>query len=153
MIEIHRFAPFRPALRPDYKRADLEIYGIDHFRQSYAALVFFNLGEVDAKTLTPEDPRCAGRFAVFGHPECAGDAGHCAPKTPGRFDLRRSHPLTAAFKRVTVTEALRRALSDSDTLAITVVAADEDGTRPRAADDPGKPRLLACKGLQLVTFA
>lgn len=148
MMEVHRYKSFKPAFSLDFARADLEIYGIDHFRPSYSGLVFFNAGDADPKEMRSDDPRCAGLFSVFGHSECVGDEGHCHPRVPGRFDMRRSDPLTKAFKRVTVTEALKAALADRSSLQITVLVSD--GT-----DDPeSAPRtpLFSCQGLQIVTF-
>ncbi|WP_172292390.1 hypothetical protein [Pseudoruegeria sp. HB172150] len=153
MIEIYEYKAFKPKLRPGYVRADLEIYGIDTFRQSYSGLIYFNTPRPDPKNLNPDDPACAGQFAIFGHLECTGDDGHCHMRAPQRFDTRRSSPLTPAFKRVEVTEGLRRALDDTDELAITIVVADELGSKAAEEGSDYKTPLLKCKGLQLVTFA
>ena len=149
MIEVHNFKPFTPGFNLDFKRADVEIYGINHFRPSYSGLVFINAGEIHAGDLETDTVPCAGRFAVFGHEDCLGDEGHCHPSTPQRFDPRRSHPLTHAFKRIVVTEPLREALSESDLLQITIVASDGNDD---VAED-GDPQLFVCQGLQVVTFA
>jgi hypothetical protein len=151
MMEVHAFKPFKPDFGRRFKRADLEIYGIDHYRPSYSGLVFFNAGKIDAAKVDGSHPNCGGMFSVFGHPECVGDEGHCSPSVPGRFDTRRSHPLTRAFKRVTVTEALRAALEDGGKLQITIVVSDGEGAGKRG--DGAPDRLFACDGLQIVTFA
>lgn len=155
MIEVHEFKPFKPVVPPVFKRVDLEIYGIDHFRQSYTGMVYINVGDIEPTKIKASDSRCAGRFSVFGHAECTGDEGHCSfTQMPGRFDVRRSHPLTPAFKRVTVTDAVQAALEIGDEVAITIVAADEDGAKERKTKSyETKSQLLVCKGLQLVFFA
>jgi hypothetical protein len=117
-----------------FTRADLEIYRINTFRPSFVGLVFFNDPAVDTEVLDQPDAlnraSYGGRFAVFGHQRCVGDEGHCeVPTARRRFDDRPSHPLTPAFRRVVVTDALRRVLADTDDLTITIIAtamADED---------------------------
>jgi tyrosinase len=128
-------------------RADLEFYGINHFRPSYVARVFFNDPGVDASSATENRETYAGRFAILGHPTCFGGEGHCeVPEQHRRFDDRPSHPLTRAFKRVVVTDALRRCL-DQPELTITVIASCHP-------DDslPEEGLLLDFEGLQLTTF-
>ena len=60
-----------------FARADLVFEGVDHSRASYEVRVFLNNPE--ATDATPKDPDrgYAGRFVVFGHGGCFGDAGHC----------------------------------------------------------------------------
>ncbi len=158
MLEIHRFKAFTPDFTRDWTRADLEIYGIDHFRPSYTGLVFLNADELDPKKVSVETPGYAGSFSVFGHPDCVGDEGHCHPRTPGRFDPRRSHPLTKAFKRVIVTDSLRAALDGRKRLQISIVVGDEEGgkksRKSKKKDAKKRPaKLFDCAGLQIVTFA
>ena len=155
MIELHKLKTLKPKILHDFKRADLEIYGIDHFRPSYTALVFLNCDEKDPKKLGPDHPDCAGRFSVFGHENCTGNEGHCSVTVPQRFDTRRSHPLTKAFKRVELTHALRTALSIRKTLQITIMVADEEGMAKRnkkRSAEKGKA-LFSCDRFQVVTFA
>jgi hypothetical protein len=157
MMEVHEFKSFRPSFSDDFTRADLEIYGIDHFRPSYTGLIFFNAGNINPKTIDPSDPRCAGSFSIFGHSKCVGDEGHCHPHVPQRFDPRRSDPLTRAFKRVTVTTALKAALATRKTLQVTIVVSDgagakhvkQSGKKSKAEE---RPQLFACNGLQIATF-
>ena len=128
------------------QRADLEFYGINHYRPSFVARIYFNDPEVDADSATEERDSYAGSFAIFGHQRCSGDEGHCDVHPHARrFDDRPSHPLTRAFKRVIVTEALRRCLTTED-LTITVIAASSDDT-----PQPDQP-LLDFQGMQLTTF-
>lgn len=160
MTEKHVFRPFKCTFDlTRCKRIDLEIYGIDHFRPSYTGLIFINDSRVDAKTAMEDRPGFAGRFSVFAHEICYGDEGHCSIRQPRRFDTRRSSPLTKAFKRITVTESIRRALADSDTLMITLIVIDTKGDRKsRKGRKPVNARsvyekLFSCEGLQLVAYA
>jgi hypothetical protein len=148
MLEIRTFGPFAHGAAATLSRADLEIYGINHFRPSFVALVFFNDAGITADDWAEQRPTFAGSFAIFGHQRCVGDEGHCeVPVTNRRFDDRPSHPLTRAFKRVIVTEALRRCLGDSPELTVTVVASTDPGTTMEF-EGP----LLDILGLQLTTF-
>jgi hypothetical protein len=146
MAEKYVFGPIELAVDPGFTRADLEFYRIDHFRPSYVAAIFFNDPEVDEANADEERPGYAGRFAIFGHEKCLGDEGHCEVHDyVRRFDDRPSHPLTRAFKRVVVTDAVRR-LAGEDKLTLTVVA-----TAAPDADYEGS--LLSFEGLQLTTFS
>ena len=147
MPEKHVFGPIPLTVPERLTRADLEFYGIDHFRPSYVADLFFNDPEVTEENADIERESYAGSFAIFGHSRCFGDKGHCEVHTyVRRFDDRPSHPLTRAFKRVTVTDALRR-LSGAPELTVTVVVT----TTPEDEDDSRGP-LLSFQGLQLTTF-
>jgi hypothetical protein len=147
VIEKHVFGPIAQDFSPSLERADLEFYGINHFRPSYVALVFLNDPEVDETSASEDRDSYAGRFAIFGHQTCVGDEGHCEiHEHARRFDDRPSHPLTRAFKRVIVTDQLRRCLS-SDEITITVIAACD----PQVDMDWDGP-LLDFDGLQLTTF-
>jgi hypothetical protein len=147
MIERYVFGPFPHGVVSPVGRADLEFYGINQFRPSFVALIFFNDTEVDADSASEDRPSYAGSFAMFGHPTCFGGEGHCVVhEHTRRFDDRPSHPLTRAFKRVVVTEALQRCV-DSDELTVTVVAS----TAPDATM-PEEGSLLDLEGMQLSTF-
>ncbi len=107
--------------QPDFQRADLVFYGVDHSGPSYEARVYLNNPDADLRTPRDAASHYAGSFTVFGHAGCAGDAGHCEVPTGPRdpFDCRPPHPLTPQTKTVIVTDALR--LLDDDKLQITVV--------------------------------
>ena len=128
-------------------RADLEFFGIDHFRPSFRTNVFLNDPWVDARA-RPDRPTYAGGFSIFGHQRCVGDEGHCeVPAERRRFDDRPSHPLTPAFKRVVITRALRRAVPDAGEVTVTVVV-----TCAEALDDTYEDPLLKFEGLGLSLF-
>jgi hypothetical protein len=147
MPEKHVFGPIELSVDPKFTRADLEFYGIDHFRPSYVADVFFNDPEVDESNADEERPSYAGSFSIFGHRRCVGDEGHCeVHEHIRRFDDRPSHPLTRAFKRVIVTDALRE-LGDAGQLTVTVIAT----TAPDLEGDY-EGSLLSFEGAQLSTF-
>jgi hypothetical protein len=147
MIEKHVFGPFEHGASPSLQRADLEFYGINHYRPSYVALVFFNDPDVDEERAVDDRDSFAGSFAIFGHQTCVGSEGHCeVHEHARRFDDRPSHPLTRAFKRVVVTEQLRRCLT-SDEITITVIAGSDPGEEMEF-DGP----LLDFEGMQLTTF-
>lgn len=147
MIERYVYGPVRHEASPSMSRADLEFYGVNHFRPSYLARIFFNDPDVDAESASEDRPGYAGSFAILGHPTCFGAEGHCeVHERNRRFDDRPSHPLTRAFKRVVVTDALRRCL-DRPELTITVIAS----CHPDAVM-PEEGPLLDLQGLQLTTF-
>jgi hypothetical protein len=129
----------------DFRRADLEIYRINHFRPSFTTHVYLNAPDTDDLEVTHES--YAGSFSIFGHQRCVGDDGHCEIHDHiRRFDDRPSHPLTRAFKRVVITEPLRRALQGGEgqlTITLLVVAPAEESAEP----------LLEYEALQISTFA
>ncbi|MEQ8604590.1 MAG: hypothetical protein RIB45_14845 [Marivibrio sp.] len=149
MTQIVTIGPIAHHCPADTERVDLEIYGVDHFKPSYAAMVFVNDPDVTAETATPDRPSFAGEFAVFGHATCVGDEGHCSQtKTERRrFDTRPSSPLTKAFKRVTITSAALAAAAKGEEMTLTIVASSGDPE----ADERYAP-LLDCTGMQLVSF-
>jgi hypothetical protein len=147
MAELHTLGPVATPGETSWARADLEFYGINHFRPSFVARIFFNDPDVDVENASPERPSYAGQFAIFGHQRCSGDQGHCEVHLDARrFDDRPSHPLTRAFKRVLVTDALRKC-SDAGTVSVSiVVTCDPDELSPE--HEP----LLDFQGMQLTTF-
>jgi len=96
--------------KPDFARADLVFYGVDHSGPSFEARIFLNNPEANLQTPRDDASGYAGSFTVFGHAGCAGDVGHCdvptVPKDP--FDRRPPHALTPQTKTVIVTDALRK---------------------------------------------
>jgi len=147
MAELHTFGPLKPPSSDSFTRADLEFYGVNHFRPSFVARIFFNDPDVTGDNAARDRSSFAGQFAIFGHQRCSGDDGHCDVHfDTRRFDERPSHPLTRAFKRVIVTDALRRC-GDSPELTITVVVTCD----PAELDENQQP-LLDIQGMQLTTF-
>lgn len=148
MIERRTFGPFNHGISRPFTRADLEVYGINTFRPSYTVHVFFDDPKMENPKEPEKHPGYAGRFSVFGHPQCVGDDMHChVDVTARRFDDRPSHPLTPAFRRVIVTDALRTAITGGRRITVTLLAS----TTASKSDIEGD-HLLEISGLQLVTF-
>jgi hypothetical protein len=148
MIDRRIFGPIEHGITRPFARADLEIYGINTFRPSYTVHVFLNDTSVRSLDRVDERPSYAGRFSLFGHAKCVGDDDHChVTLTTRRFDDRPSHPLTPAFRRVVITEALKKAIQIGKSLRITFLA----GTPAEKGDFDGK-YLVEFTGIQIVTF-
>lgn len=145
---VYAFGPLAARHVGELSRADLEFYGINHFRPSYHARVYLNEPDADAGTGT-DSPGYAGHFSIFAHQGCFGDEGHCEVSDEvRRFDDRPSHPLTRAFKRVVVTDALRRVVPDGDEVSLTVVVTYDD-----AIDMEFDGEILDLTGIRLTLFA
>lgn len=145
--EKYVFGPFKHSCSELSNRIDLEIYGIEHFRPTYQVEFFFNDPDVEAKSSSKDLKSFAGKITVFGHSHCTGDEGHCdANRTPRRFGDTRSHHLTKAFKRITVTDAISALKANSLTITAIVTPLDEP--------DPGNKyeKLFDIQGMQLVSF-
>jgi hypothetical protein len=148
MIERRVFGPIDHDISRPFVRADLEIYGINTFRPSYTVHVFLNDTRVRGVDRVEDRSSYAGRFSVFGHAQCVGDEGHCdVPTTIRRFDDRPSHPLTPAFRRVVITDALQKAVKAGGKLTITFIA-----TTPAEKGDIEGRHLVEFMGLQITTF-
>jgi hypothetical protein len=144
VTEVFSFGPVA-APATGFTRVDLEVFGINHFRPSFVALIFVNDPDVTAANASRERSSYAGRFAIFGHETCVGDVGHCEIEAvQRRFDDRPSHPLTRAFKRVVITDAIRNT-GPSMPLTFTLVVS---ATTDQPLDGP----LLDVYGMQLTTF-
>ena len=148
MIERRVIGPVDHDISRPFVRADLEIYGINTFRPSYTVHVFLNDPRVRGIDRVEDRSSYAGRFSVFGHAQCVGDEGHCdVPTTIRRFDDRPSHPLTPAFRRVVITDALQKAIKGGGKLTITFIA-----TTPAAKSEIEGRYLLEFTGLQIAAF-
>ena|SRR5436190_11517303 len=148
MPEKHVFGPISHSATAALARADLEFYRINHYRPSFTALIFFNDPDVNENNAARDRASYAGSFSIFGHQRCVGSEGHCEVHVAARrFDDRPSHPLTRAFKRVIVTDALQRATAGGDQLTITVIAVEDPN-----ADLEYEGPLLDLEGMQLTTF-
>jgi hypothetical protein len=117
------------AEQPDFARADLVFYGVDHSGPSFEARIFLNNPEAGVATARDDASRYAGSFTVFGHAGCAGDIGHCdvptGPKDP--FDRRPPHALTPQTKTVIVTDALRKISDHAITITVVPVRPGAEG--------------------------
>ena len=148
MIERRIFGPLDHGITRPFARADLEIFGINTFRPSYTVHIFLNDIKIRKLDRIKERPTYAGRFSVFGHSKCVGDDMHChVSMDTRRFDDRPSHPLTPAFRRVVITDALQKAIKAGKKITITFLG----GTFAEKGDFEGK-NLVEFSGLQIVTF-
>jgi tyrosinase len=109
-------------LEKKFYRADLEFYGIDHSGPSYEGRVFVNNPQANRKTPKTFKNGYFGSFYIFGHGGCFGDLGHCEIKGERRpYDLRPEHPLTPAYKRLIVTEQLKKMPRSTNEFTIYIV--------------------------------
>src|SRR5215510_6881811 len=101
-----------------FTRADVVFTRVDHSGLSYDVRLFLNNPDATADTPRTEEQGYAGRFTIFGHGGCYGEAGHCdMSRTPADpAGMRLPHPLTPLDTYVTITTALRRVLAAGDTL-------------------------------------
>jgi tyrosinase len=116
-------------LENPFKRADIEIYGIDHSGSSYEGRVFLNNPDANHSTSKTRAKGYAGSFYIFGHGGCYGDVGHCEIHGDRRsYDYRPSHPLTPAYKRIIATDIIRQLGKKTSEFTITIVPVLAKGT-------------------------
>jgi hypothetical protein len=134
-----------------YRRADLELNGVDHSRASYEGRLFINNDGAGPDTPT-SDRSYAGSFWVFGHGGCAGDEGHCDPPSRTRlFDFRAEHQLTPVTKRVIVTTKLKELVEPGRSFTVRIVPCMRSVTAeplPQTLVDD----LLSVEEVRLLTF-
>lgn len=134
-----------------FRRADLVFHGLDHSGPSYEVRVFFNRPDATDETPPTEAEGCVATFFMFGHGGCAGQPGHCdVPETRRTGDVRPAHQLTPATRWVTVTDAVRRAVTEGD-LTITAVAIARSW-RSSAEDWDPDAGLVGLERVSLVTY-
>lgn len=132
----------------DFRRADLEIGGINHTGTSYEGRVFIDNPDADEETPT-DDPSYAGAFHVFGHGGCFGAEGHCeAPDQRRRFDRRPLARSIRMKKRVKVTDALHRAAALGGQIQFTIVGVPVSGSSPGSEPEG----ILDIKRMSVVTY-
>ena len=138
------------SLAQSFLRADIVFDGLDHSGASFEARIFINNPDADATTELTAQNRYAGRFHVFGHGGCFGDAGHCEVRaTPRPYDPRPAHPLTPMRKVVIATDALRKELKRSNKpLTLTIVPVVRSGT-----DRCDYENVLKFDRVSVVTYA
>ena len=91
--------PFGPGKGSEttFFRADLIFTGVDHSGLSYEVRVYLNNPRATATTPRTSEEGYAARFAVFGHGNCFGEAGHCevSATVSGQAGSVRWHPTTS----------------------------------------------------------
>ena len=105
-----------------WERADLEFEGVEHDGPSYAVAVFLNNPDV-ADDAGDHTSGFAGRFTVFAHGDCWGDAGHCEPtgEPVSALEPRRVHPQNTTENTDQTTHPLQ-ALGAVDDVTVTALA-------------------------------
>lgn len=122
-----------PAAQEPFSRADITFYGIGHRGPSFRVHVFFNTPGATAETPHTHEYGYVGSFAVFGHGDCFGDAGHCDVRsavTP--FDRRPPHQLIPTTRVLVATDAVRQ-YAGAGFRTVRVSAVPE--VRPSTLDD------------------
>jgi len=105
-----------------FVRADLEFHGVDHSGPSYEGRVFINNTKANENTAMTLGNSFVGSYHIFGHGGCFGDVGHCdILKERLPYDYRPSHPLTPAYKRITITDKIKKIRMKTDEFVITIV--------------------------------
>ena len=109
-------------LEREYYRADIEIHGVDHSGQTYEGRVFLNNPKANQKTLKNERNNYAGSYYIFGHGGCYGDVGHCDYEPEKRlYDLRLGSDIRPQYKRIIVTDLLKKLGRKTNQFTITIV--------------------------------
>ncbi len=109
-------------LENEFQRADIEIHNVDHSGPSYEGRVFLNNTNANQNTKLALANGYVGSYHIFGDGGCFGDIGHCdVPKERRMFDYRPIHHLKAQYKRIIVTEELKKLGKNADKFTITIV--------------------------------
>jgi len=106
----------------DFYRADLEFHNVDHSYASYSGRVFLNNPDANENTELSIEEGYVGSYHVFGHGGCVGNLGHCdilPPRAP--YDKRPSQDLKPQYKRIIITESLKKIGKNKDNFTVTVV--------------------------------
>lgn len=109
--------------QPEFARADLTFYGLEHSGPSYEVRIFANHPNAGPDTPLTADAGFAGKFSVFSHGGCFGDEGHCEVRPPvSVFDRRQPHALVPAVRTLTITGAVRELIQQgARTVTITAI--------------------------------
>jgi hypothetical protein len=136
--------PFpRDALLGPYKRADLELHGVDHTAPSYEGRVFLNNPEADETTERTADNGYLGAFHIFGKAGCWGEEGHCDEPVGGRKFDRRRNPTRYAKVRLTLPADLRERVGQLGAELTLSVVAVVPGQPAESAEDPLRFRRMS----------
>jgi hypothetical protein len=109
-------------LENKFSRADIEIHNVDHRGASYEGRVFLNNPDADENTKLSQQNGYAGSYHIFGHGGCVGNLGHCdlLPTRPP-YDKRPTQDLRPQYKRIIITDMLRKLGKRTSKFTITVV--------------------------------
>ena len=95
-----------------FERSDLIFSGVSHGELSYEVRIFLNNRKVNIETPRSIELGYAGRFVIFGHGGCFGDANHCNYTSMSDMVVAPhvQHPLARKTIHVTITRALKHVL-------------------------------------------
>jgi hypothetical protein len=109
-------------LENEFYRADIEIHNVDHSGPSYEGRIFLNNPNANRTTKLTLTNGYVGSYHIFGDGGCFGDVGHCdIPKEQRMNDYRPTHHLKPQYKRIIITDALRKLGKNSNRFTITIV--------------------------------
>ena len=116
-------------LENPFYRADLEFHGVDH-SLNHMKVEYLLITLMPIKTTAKTSANgYVGSFHIFGHGGCYGDVGHCEIRKEKRpFDQRPPHQLTPLYKRLIVTDDLRRLGKNTDKFIVSIVPVLAGGT-------------------------
>jgi hypothetical protein len=127
------FGPIRVALDPkklDFKRADIEVHGLEQAGPSFEGRVFLNNPNADLNTALTRENGYAGSFHVYGYGIWPGDLGKEGEARTAKSDEVRA-PI---HKTVIATEAIREAARKGQDVTITIIPV-YPGNPPTNASD------------------
>jgi hypothetical protein len=135
-------------LENSFYRADLEFHGVDHSAESYEGRVFINNRDANKTTAKTFANGYVGSFHIFGHGGCYGDVGHCEIRKDKRpYDQRPPHQLTPLYKRLIVTDDLRKLGKNTDKFIISIVPVLGGGTIMKDVKD-----IVKLDRISLITY-
>ena len=109
-------------LESEFYRADIELHNVDHSGPSYEGRVFLNNSNANHKTELTLANGYVGSYNIFGHGGCFGEVGHCDVPTERRmYEYRSSHHLKPQYKRIIITDALKKLGKKTTKFVVTVV--------------------------------
>ncbi|HLJ90618.1 MAG TPA: hypothetical protein VKZ53_27670 [Candidatus Angelobacter sp.] len=118
----------------DFKRADIEVLGLDQSGASFEGRIFLNNPGANLDTPTTPETGYAGAFHVYGYGTWPSDVGKNR-----ETHLADSERVRAPIHKVVIaTEALRRAAAQSRQVTVTIVPVY-----------PGNPPRDAAAGMKL----
>ena len=139
------------ALAGGYRRADIQLHGVDQAVPSYEGRVFLNRPDADPRTELDPERGYLGSFFVFGKVHCWGEEGHCEVPERRGFDRRRD-PTRFAKVRVRIADGLLPRLverADGElTLNVVAVIPEREDYRDFRPED-----VLRFDRLSIVTYA
>ena len=126
-------SPIRLALdtkKLDFKRADVEVHGLEQAGPSFEGRIFLNNPSADLNTPVTRENGYAGSFHIYGYGIWPGDLEKDGDKRTAKSDEVRA-PI---HKTVISTEAIREAARKGQDVTVTIVPI-YPGNPPRDASE------------------